>query len=60
MLFPGTPADPPSMKIPMVAVLINAHLEVPIVAQRVKNPTNIHEDAGLIPGPALVRDPALP
>ena len=23
---------------------------VPIVAQRVKNPTSIHEDEGLIPG----------
>ena len=23
---------------------------VPIVAQRVKNPTSIHEDSGLIPG----------
>ena len=30
------------------------HLEnsvgIPTVAQQVKNPTNIHEDAGLIPG----------
>ena len=25
-------------------------LRVPIVAQRVKDPTNIHEDAGTIPG----------
>ena len=25
-------------------------LEVPVVAQRVKNLTGIHEDAGLIPG----------
>ena len=24
---------------------------IPIVVQWVKNPTNIHEDAGLIPGP---------
>ena len=24
---------------------------VPIVAQQVKNPTSIHEDTGLIPGP---------
>ena len=25
------------------------HLEVPVVAQRVKDPTSIHEDAGSIP-----------
>ena len=25
---------------------------VPIVAQKVKNPTSIHEDAGSVPGPA--------
>ena len=25
-------------------------MEVPFVAQQVKNPTSIHEDAGLIPG----------
>ena len=25
---------------------------IPIVAQRVKNPTGIHEDEGSIPGPA--------
>ena len=34
---------------------------VPGVAQRVKNPTSIHEDMGLIPGPAqCVKDLALP
>ena len=26
------------------------HLGVPVVAQRVKNPTSIHEDVGSIPG----------
>ena len=28
----------------------NLHGGVPAVAQRVKNPTSIHEDSGLIPG----------
>ena len=36
-------------------------LGVPIVAQGVKNPTSIHEDAGLIPGlPQWVKELALP
>ena len=32
---------------------INFPFRVPVAAQGVKNPTGIHEDAGLIPGFAL-------
>ena len=36
------------------------HFGVPLVAQRVKNPTSIHEDLGSIPGLAQwVKDPVL-
>lgn len=34
---------------------------IPIVAQQVKNPTSIHEDAGSIPAPVQwIKEPVLP
>ena len=33
-------------------LLKRMHLGVPVMAQWVKNSTSIHEDAGVIPGPA--------
>ena len=39
----------------------NFKMAVPVVAQRLANPTSIHEDVGLIPGLTQgVKDPALP
>ena len=49
-----------------VWLVMNAFLSkwlfgVPVVAQRVKNPTGIHEDVGSIPGLAQwVKDPEVP
>ena len=40
---------------------LNAPVQVPIVAQQVKNPTSFHEDASSIPSLAQwVKDPVLP
>ena len=41
--------------------LKNIFYGVPVMAQRLMNPTRIHEDAGSIPGPTKwVKDPVLP
>ena len=46
--------------LPTVELLSKVESGVPIVAQRVTNPTGIHEDVGLIPGLIQwVKDPVL-
>ena len=43
------------------ALRIPTSIGIPVVAQPIKNPTSIHEDAGLIPYPdQWVKDPMLP
>ena len=51
----------PTPSLNGIYMIKTVFLGTPIPAQQVKNPKNIHEDTGSIPGLAQwVKDPALP
>ena len=53
--------DPTFLLQILVPYMLLQNFGVPVVAQRLANPTGIHEDVRSIPGLTLwVKDPALP